>query len=299
MPTAIEVALVCALAAGGLLLARWRQNDERWRRARFGVVGTTATIVTFLSAYLWVFQRGRCSSRAHVACMLNTNQGSLTFLALLFAGVGIWTAAIGHWAEEKRERAAELDATRQALVAATDEASHNLMHVGSSWHDDGWHGFFPQLTVSAVPLLLEPEYRKHLHRDVVEQADAITRNWSALRDIEPGWKAPPDSYEPTDPPNRFDDFVSRSVMLLAMALTYHPTWCHSRLAEPRLKVLRQAAGQRHFAFAFLTSEFQDEAADLRVNDTPILAWWDDEPIVDVRTYAVGPAFRDLAVGHRH
>jgi hypothetical protein len=153
------------------------------------------------------------------------------------------------------------------------------------------------------------EHRRHLPSSLVNQADAIVRNWAALEHITPGWSRPespdadpsPTGDGPIPRPNRFDDFISRSFVLLLEAIRFHPDWCSRRVThQPALRLLLAAAAEtRRLRFATLTSAFADEGPDLRVNDTPVLCWWDDQPIPGVKTYALGPLFRDLALGHMH
>src|SRR5438445_5079317 len=156
------VALVggSALAAG--LLFR-RRHDSRWQRAMPGLIATVAVTVGFVASYLWLFERDDCSDRGDVACMMNANDGSLTFLAVLFAGVGLWAAAISRWADQRRERDAHLARVRNVLSAAVDECIHNLIHVGGFYDEEGkWYEGIPQLTAETIPLVLDPSYRPTL-----------------------------------------------------------------------------------------------------------------------------------------
>jgi hypothetical protein len=297
----IEAAVLVVGGAAATILLYSKRNDPAWRRLIPGLAATCAGILAFFASYFWLFEQGQCDGHGDMACMLNANQGALTFLGLAFAVVGLWVAAATRWADQRLAQAAEIAGTRHAMIAATDEVAHNLVHCGSCWHDDGWHGFMPQLTVSAIKLVLEPEHRKHIDPDVAEQADAISRNWEALKDIPPGWSVPPDSYTPQDPPSRMTEFISRSLAFIAYTLRFHPTWYSRRwLDQPRLKALHEVTNEeREVRTPFYTSELEDEHEDLRVNDMVIACWWDDAPVPEVKTYALGPLFKDVARGHRH
>jgi hypothetical protein len=299
--TSILKILVIALPGAVMILVLlWMRRRRRWHRLIPGIAATVATVLAFLSSYFWLFETGDCSNRSDFGCILNENQGFLTFLGLAFAGLSLWAVALSRWADQRLARARDLEATRHALVAATDECLHNLIHVGSAVGDDGrWAGFMPELTVSAIPILLEPGYRKNLDAGVVYQADAILRNWHALEHLPPGWSSHNDDSS-TPEPDRFSAFVSRSILLLLTSLRAHPKWCSERLNQRRLQILHEmAADKRTLRYKGFSSDIAKDAADLRVNDMPLVCWWDDKPIKDVKTYEMGPVFRDLAQGHKH
>lgn len=276
-------ALPLALLATGVLAWK-KRRDPRWRPLLPGLVGTVVGTVASLATYLWVFERESCNGRGDVACMLNQNQGVLTFMAIVLTVSGLWGATLQRRAAERAAKRAAAARARLALQAAADELHHNLIHVALAYDEDHDLISRPQINAHAVRHLLDPEVRLAIHPQVSQGADGVVRNLDAMAAAS-GEDA--DAYE-----RRLQDFTSRSMKLLLHLQQWHPAAVASVLRRPGMQDFIRLAGGP-VAGTFNTEEPPSYMHEIRNQELPILSWFDDGDLEGVEVFPQFQRFRDM------
>jgi hypothetical protein len=181
MRTIVGIAVLVTVAAGPIYLLLFRMRDPRVRRLIPGIALTAAGVDLIVAAYLWWFDLGECQSRGDVVCVINTNQGFLTLLAVVIAAAGVWVSVLTTEAVRRRALRREHADAAESLAVAAQEIYHNLLHVALAFDGDELRWLPRGLTLDATLALAEPTCRGHLHPAVVRHLDALARN---LRNVE-------------------------------------------------------------------------------------------------------------------
>jgi hypothetical protein len=273
-----------AAAVGVVVVVAWRKRaDPNWRPLLPGLVGTVVGAVVSLAAYLWVFEQSRCSGREDVACMLNQNQGMLTFLTVILAVAAIWVAALNrHHDQRARRRAARLRAS-VALTSALDEIAHNLIHVSLAHHGTTSLHAVPQISISEVSNVCAQEFRLVLNPEIVSAAQNMCRNVARVE----GAKGVPRAE------HHVQSIVNNSLTMLVLSTKYHPSAAEPIVSQPGFQDFRELAKVDGVWVGFRSSQAEPDAAELRSNDVPILCWFDDDAPQKVVAYPQSIRFADM------
>jgi hypothetical protein len=280
-------------------------GELRSRRLLPAIVVTGLGASLLIASYLWWLELGKCQSRGDLVCVLNENQGYLTLLALLLAAAGVWATLIT--SETVRHRAAIREArqARDALQAALEEVHHNLLHIALAFDGETIQMLPGGLSLDAVNALTEPICRAQLSRDVIAHVDPMRRNLQRLRGFEQDYmtakkKRAGELEEILDhEPPFVVGLVSTSLRFALSSFQAHPVWSNQAMKRGFQDIPKMAkAISDGCYFAWRTSEIEAEGPDIRIRNTVVATWFDDEP-VGVPTFAFGPRFADAAASHRH
>jgi hypothetical protein len=260
-----------------------------------GIVATGLGVSLFEVTYLWIFQKGAtCSGLGDVGCRLNSNQGVLTTLTLALAAAAIWTTVITREMDRRRAKSAMAERAYTAVYAAVDECHHNLIHVAIAFDSESRLRRRPQLSMSCLTSLNLPDLRMYISPVVMDTLAAICRNHEQW--VEMPWS----DDDETSLPEVFTAFVSRSLVFLMLCMRDHPSWVPPDLAEPGMRGLREAIDIDTVLFSYASSDTSEQdVASLRREGGALVVWWDDAPIHNLKTFALGEPFRDIAASHKH
>src|SRR5947208_1991617 len=178
----IAVGVMAMPVMGALYYQRRFKADAFYGPLFPGVVVTALGAIALVGSYLWVFQQGTCDSRSAVACMVNQNQGVLTFVALVIAVVGLWTSVVTAAATRKRNEKEARDRTATAVRDSIQELYHNLEHVTGAYRGNQLM-IVPQITMDSTLALFGEAHRLRLAPQVVNAIEPMRRNAERLRDL--------------------------------------------------------------------------------------------------------------------
>jgi hypothetical protein len=240
------------------------------------IVGTAVGSVVSVAAYLWVFEGSGCDGRGDFACMLNENQGVLTFVALILAVAGLCVAA---WYRERDARSARRSArerAKNALHEALEEASHNLIHVAEAYdREKRVLRSVPQLSAADTSYLCDQQFRLRFDRRIIRAAQNMGRN---LEGVERS------SNDDLGKAERWlDPLVTNSLRLFLYAGKYAPKVAASFFEQPGYEHLRELAALKSWRAYFRSSEVREYPPDSE--DTPVVCWFDDDALLGRTVYA--------------
>jgi hypothetical protein len=306
----IGLILVVALASGFGAWKAWRRRD--WSRLVPGALVTVFGLLLLITFYRWVFDPGTCGGRGDLVCLTNENQGVLTLLALLLAGLAVWVEVLARHSEHLRRRAEEEQHANQAVAAAIEECHHNLLHAALCYTGEKMTHLPWGISIDEICALTQREYRHVVDEGVLRHIDPIRRNFESVRALRARYDNASIEEERDSAkamllaePHQFSGFVVHSLGLLrdAWAAYRDVPACRELLEQPGLQDLPRLcrANAEHPAYGYFRTsheEPQKEAATIRTEEAVIACWFDDQPI-GVQTFAFGPRFIDASEAHTH
>lgn len=173
--------LLLVLGVLGAIGIRWLSCKPDWSRFVPGATVTLLGALLLIAFYRWWFDVGTCGGRSDVVCLTNQNQGVLTLVALLVAGLAVWVEFLARNTERLRLREEEEIRVHQAVAAAIEECHHNLIHVALCFTGETMTHLPWGLSIDDICALTQREYRHLVDEQVLRHIDPIRRNFDSVR----------------------------------------------------------------------------------------------------------------------
>lgn len=302
------------------------------------VLASLGGVISLVLAYFFLFDRVGTGGWTDVAGMLNANQGVLTLVGLVIAGMTVIISVVGResvYIEQRRQQTKKLN---KRVRLALDETFHNLVHVAQILGPDGTRiaHQVPQVSFLSLEALMRDPAVERLHDSLLDVGSTILRfqdymhgipvknsfttdldgrqrrRPTSLRPVADGTVVVPNSYAVREAERRaaHNEKLTRTLHSFALHclrlieeidVHHHTAVCEALQPNLRAKLCEALRCGRRGAHYFLSSDPKVNGRSLRANNHTLLVWSNDdpEPVHGVEVIEVGQIVYDMLGSDGH